>query len=865
LKEAFSFSMKKKPVILKLTGELGLGKSYLLRQFVQVVASLDAQVVRAECLFAERDTPIAAAVAVVDALLELEDNTALEDIHAALTGLLGGAPNYLKRQKRFFGELLLSPQTVWDSHSSNRRELIRKTAFGLGVLLAQRATQKGLVLIVDNAQWLDGPSVDVLSELSQNILAVPVFVVLAGQPNTLEYRRIDNLMMMTLSELSNEFMTQLIVSKIGDSNDVLEISAQILERAHGNPFFATEIIDSLIQRGIIKQLGVSKSGTPMFVQTRPGVIHLPTTVKGIADSRINSLSSETRTTLRTASVIGAEFTADELAQLSGQDVSLPLKELLEKGFLTSKRDAANREQYNFTRSIEREAAYDGLSQADRRQLHQKMARRLMREVDAGQSIPPVRIAWHLDKSGQSALAAQYYLQAGENAMNVYSSRRALRLFDRALALIPLGERERYNVLVRKERVIRDIGLHEIHLATIREMEDLGNRFEDVLMRATAAYRHAQYEFAEGNFKSSAHKLSEAIRLAEKTDDIVLKVDIFRLLAYLAIEEGALDTAMDCCNWAFSFINDSADGYFLKARILGLKGLVLMEMGRINEAAWPLVNSMISFRKLDDKRNESVQLANLALLAQARGYLIESLGFFEHALELDREIRDVSQRGRKSVGCANIRVELGQFEKGEELLEEALRICRQNAEPLGELEAKLGLAELMTQKGEPQAARDLLLEVQGVRFLYDSAIARVRHNRMLCEACIESGDTEMAVNAGLNMFEVAMESGMRAEVVHGVAFYSLALAMHGDVEKSEEIASAFPNLAKETGLVRHGEKAWWLYARTLMELGKPNAAGAALEKAREEVMRKISYFDNQKHVTQYRRHPLIRSILQKKLP
>ncbi|MBN2525267.1 MAG: protein kinase [Deltaproteobacteria bacterium] len=865
LKEAFAFSMKKKPVVLKLTGELGLGKSILLRQFAELVAGLDTQVVRAECLFAERDTPIAAAVAVIGELLSLEDNPKPTEVHDALANLIGGAPHYLERQQQFFAKLLSSPEAVWDSYGHNRRELIRKTAFGLGVLLSQRASQKGLVLIVDNAQWLDGPSVDVLSELSQNILPVSVFVVLAGQPHTLEYRRIENLMMMELSELSNEYMQELIVSKIGNSKDVQEISSQILERAHGNPFFATEIIDSMIQRGIIKQLGVSKKGHPIFVQTRPGVIHLPTTVKGIADSRINSLSSSVRTVLRTASVIGVAFTAEELLQLTGKDVQPELDELTKKGFLVATGDGSDTAEYNFLRSIEREAAYDGLSQGDRRQLHQKLARKLMREVDTGKSIPPVRIAWHLDKSGQASLAAQYYLEAGDAAMNVYSSRRALRLFDRALALIPLGERERYDVLMRKERVIRDIGLHDIHLETIREMEDLGNRFEDTLMRAKAAYRHSRYEYSEGNFKASARKLEEAIRLVDKTSDTMLKVDVLRALVYLAIEEGELKSAMVCCDWALRMVDDSDDAFFLKARVLGLKGLVLMEMGQINEAAWPLVYAMISFRKLGDRRNESVQLANLALLAQARGYLIESLGFFEHALQLDREIRDVSQRGRKSVGCANVRVELGQFEKGEALLEEALRICRENAEPVGELEAKLGLAELMTQRGEPQAAKELLLEVKGSRFLYDSAISRVRHNRMLCEACIESGDTKTAVTAGLKMHRTATETGMRAEEVHSVAFYSLALAISGDLVSAEKVAAAFPELIDGIGLVRHAEKAWWLYARTLTALGKHIDANNALERAHGEVMRKIGYFDNQKHVSQYRNHPLIQSILNKKLP
>ncbi|MBN2341853.1 MAG: protein kinase [Deltaproteobacteria bacterium] len=862
MKEAFNYSMKNKPVILRLTGELGLGKSSLIRQFVQVVHELDRQVVRMECLFAERDTPLAAAVAAIGALLDIGDNIERPVIRDALSELLDGAPNYLKRQERFFGDLLTSPEAVWDSYNQNRRELIRKTAFGLGVLVSQRATRQGLVLIVDNAQWLDGPSVDILAELAQNTLPVPVFVILAGQPGTLAYRRIHNLMMMELSELSNEFMKQLIASKIGTSQDVHEISEQILERAHGNPFFATEIIDSLIQRGILKQLGLTKGGRPIFVQTRPGVIHLPTTVKGIADSRINSLSSAVRTTLRTASVIGLEFTSEQLQSLIGRNVSAELDELCEQNFLSAKRGTDDVVLYNFKRAIEREAAYDGLSKPDRRQLHQKLARQLMKELDAGKSIPSVRIAWHLEKSGQTELAADYYLKAGDAAMNVYSNRRALRLFERALTLLPLGSRSRYTALLRKERVIRDIGLHDIHQDTIREMEDLGNRFGDIHMRAKAAYRYSRYEYSEGNFKNAARKLEEAFRLSEKTDDKVLKVDAFRALAYLAIEEGELERAMDCCNWSLNLIENTSEDIYLRARILGLQGLVFMEMGRLNEAAYPLVYAMMAFRKMGNKRNESVQLANMALLAQARGNLIESLGFFEHALQLDREIRDVSQRGRKMVGYANIRVELGQFEKGEDLLEEALRICRENFEPVGELEAKLGLAELMIQKGESQAARDLLLEVQGVRFLYDSAISKVRHNRMLCEACIESGDIDGAIQAGLKMYEIATSAKMSAEVIHGVAFYSLALVRSGDLTRAEEISRQLPTLMEQIDLVRHAEKVWWLYFRVLTELDRPLEAARALDNARREVRRKIGYIDNAKHESQYRNHPLIKSILQR---
>jgi serine/threonine protein kinase/tetratricopeptide (TPR) repeat protein len=858
-------SQKNRPVILRLTGDLGLGKSSVVRELIKKAKFQGCTVLRNECLFAEKDIPLAAAAATIRTLLGIDDIFNEQGLSDSLNKLLGSVPAYKQRQFNFFSSLLVSPAMLWEKNPAKRRELIRQTAFGIGVILSQISPPDGLLLIIDNAHWMDGPTVDVLSELARNMLSIPVFLVLAGQPETLAYRHIEHMETQELRELSNTDMKRLIEARIGTHTSTKEVTGEILARSHGNPFFANEIIDSLISRGILEPSGSKNGHTNEYKQSKPGVIVMPTTIQGIAESRINTLNNAERTVLRTAAVIGSKASKTVLTQIIGRDITQNLETLIDKGFLvpytrTDEQGGVSKTLYNFKRAIEREAAYEGLSRSDRISIHQKLARKFIKEEEEKKPVPPVQIAWHLDKSEQFDLAAQYYIKAAEAAIHVYSARRAARLIDRALTITPPGTTKRYDALLKKERIIRDIGIHDIHLETIKEMEELGHQCKDFSMQATAAYRHSRYLYYEGNFDEAATMINSALRMAKKAGDTQIMVESLRELGYLAIEEGSLKDAMDCVRWAFDIIHEDSEDIYLKARIMGLEGLIFMEMGILSKAVYPLVYAMMVFRKLGDKRNESVQLANLALLAQARGFLMEALSFIEHALSIDREIKDISERGRKQVSYADIRIELGQIHKGELLLDDSLKLCQNNFEPFGELEAKLGLADLFIQKGQEFLAQELLNSLKEQKFLNTSAMSLARHRRLTTEMYIGLKQFDTAVSAAEDAVDVAERSGMNAEVIHGVSLHALALAYSGDHDFAQDEVYHVEELMKNAGLVRNTEKIWWRCAGALHIAGNFKDRDEAIHKAQVEAQRKLDLIEDQKHKKLFKNHPLIFKIL-----
>jgi eukaryotic-like serine/threonine-protein kinase len=859
--DAYRVSMTGRPTLLKVTGELGLGKSRILRHFIDQIRVDNVHIIRIECLFAERDTPLAATVETLRSILAIDEHYADFRLDHSLAPLLGRAPNYFERQRAFLEGLFSSSEDVWARAHDRQRDLIRRTAFALGVLLTRLAAEKGVVLVVDNAHWMDGPSVDILSELASNIVSAPVFVVFMGPPETLTGRRIENLDRMEISELSESVMRRIIASRLGSGGGIEEISQQILERSHGNPFFASEIIDSLIERGILQEGTRDGSGEPVYRQARPGAIRLPTTMEGIATSRIDTLDAALRATLRTAAAIGSNFTTETIEALMGRRVLEDLKTLVQKKFLVELPQARQGvASYRFKKPMEREAAYAGLSRNDKQRIHQSEARRLIALMDGGHPVPPDRVAWHLDRSEQKDLAARYYLEAGKEAISAYSNRRALVLIDRALSLMPAGSASRYQGLVSRERVLRDLGMHDEHLETIREMEELGQLFNDPRMLGQASYRFAWYEFNEGNFDEAARKFTNTLQYARKSSDRVSQVETLRAIGYLCIEKGQLNQAMNCCRWALSLISDTPDDLYLRGRILGFQGLVLMEMGRIEDAAVPLASAMLIFRRLGDKRNESTQLGNLGLLAQARGNLLESVEFLEHAVSIDRQIRDVSERGRKLVACADARVEMGDFEQGKKLLGDALRICRNNYEPIGEVEAELGLAQLELERGNPDAAMQLVFELLDNSILAGSRISHIRHRQILAAACIQTGDFVRARKAAEEATILAQSSQMAAEVIHGAALRGVALAHLGQHVDALAATDRLEEMVDALGGIRLAEVIWWRWSRTLEVCGDREGAARALNRARGEVARKAELITNPKHRLLFNEHPRIRAIL-----
>lgn len=859
LRQAMTAAQGGHLVLLRLVGDIGVGKSRLASHFLDTSTDRGTRVVRLEALFAERARPFATASAVTRALLGIAEGGASEErLRERILSLLGGAPHYAERQEAFFSAFLESPEDMWAKGGPSRRELIRRAAFGMGVLLSLLARRETLIIAIDNAHWIDAQSVDVLSELARQRAALGVMVLLLGQRTTLSGRHITGLSSLMLDDLPEAAMRELVRDRLGDSEDLQDLAEQILVRAAGNPFFANEIIDSLIEQRLLVPSGDGVE--TRFRQAGTGDVPLPSTVEGIAASRVDKLPHGQRTVLRMASALGAIFDAATLGKLAGYDVGVEITALVEQGLLVEMPGAESGGAFRLRQPVVREAAYAGLAEQDRRRIHTVLSDELILAEQQGRSVPPVQIAWHLEGKGEHDAAGQYYLKAADEVLAVYSSREAVRLYDLALPLLDPNAVSTFEARSRRERVLRDLGRFEDRAGEIGRMRGMAAKLGDDTLLARCAVALAQLRYDQGEFVEAAEALRNALEIAVRTGDTVVQMEALRLLAYVAVEQGHLIRALDCAKRAIALCSgDDELAQYRRARALGIKGFVMLNMGHLAEATPPLAEALVVFRKLGKRRNESQVMSNLALLAQARGELGSAIEFLESAMRIDALVRDTSARGRKLAALGRIRTELGDFDTARANLDDGRAICRDNRETVGEVEADLGLAELLLELDQAQAAREILEVVGRGGVVGRSRLLLVWHRQLAAVALMRTGLTNAAMRLADEAARIALESGMNGEAARSSALSGLLLSQADQPGKAQSAARRALELLDTLGQVRRAEEVHAWLAKTFDAARLPYRAELALEAARAEVRRKLSLIPDRTARKLYQASPLVGAI------
>ena len=118
--------------------------------------------------------------------------------------------------------------------------------------------------------------------------------------------------LLTIEPMDDDDLVELIKQYVEVEEVPEELSSVILERAEGNPFFAQELIATLVQRGLVKvEGGVCR----LLGQPEQLAAAFPERVESLLISRLDHLPQDHRTTLLVASVLGRTFSVRMLADV----------------------------------------------------------------------------------------------------------------------------------------------------------------------------------------------------------------------------------------------------------------------------------------------------------------------------------------------------------------------------------------------------------------------------------------------------------------------------------------------------------------------------------------------------------------------
>jgi predicted ATPase len=256
----------------------------------------------------------------------------------------------------------------------------RQVVRSLRLLFRRLAKERPLVLVLEDAHWLDPSSLVFLEDLLPLTREVPLRVCLAGRPEadsaTAALRTLareccaDQVEEVHLAPLDAEEIRALVHNLVGGGELPRSLREAIAARAEGNPLFVEEVIRALVDLGGLVR---DESGA-WRVTVKAGEITIPNTLQGVITARIDRLFQGPKDALRTAAVVGRSFSHALLAAVvpdpSGLAGDLAL--LREREFVRVLRTQPQPE-YSFKHVLIQEAAYEGLLLRRRRELHLKVA------------------------------------------------------------------------------------------------------------------------------------------------------------------------------------------------------------------------------------------------------------------------------------------------------------------------------------------------------------------------------------------------------------------------------------------------------------------------------------------------------------
>jgi len=205
----------------------------------------------------------------------------------------------------------------------------------------------------------------------------------------------------------------------------------ILEKTEGNPFFMEEMVQALIEQGV-----VVRDDETMLVKPLTG-LRIPTTVQGVLAARIDHLPAAEKELLQTLAVIGKEFPLGLLLRVVPQaeeELQRQLFRLQEAEFIYEQ-PAFPEVEYTFKHALTQEVAYASLLIERRKALHERAARAIETLFHNQLEDHYSELAHHYSHSANTGKAAAYLQLAGQQAVQRSAYAEAITQLTAALELL----------------------------------------------------------------------------------------------------------------------------------------------------------------------------------------------------------------------------------------------------------------------------------------------------------------------------------------------------------------------------------------------------------------------------------------------
>lgn len=497
--------------------------------------------------------------------------------------------------------------------------------------------QMPVVLELDDSHWIDGDTLIFLQSLARNIESFPILLIASSRYNDdgspVELGIFDDKSHRVPLTSLNKAATKRLLENIIQSAVPNETVQYIFSKSEGNPFYTEQIIFYLQDHSLFNGRYVIQSKD----------IKLPSTVTEVIIARIDRLKEDLKETIKTAVVLGKEFSVPLLStMLQG----IPLKKHLIDIENEAIWESLSELKYIFKHALIHETVYEMQLKKSIRALHQLAAESIEAMFKDQIEGYYADLAHHYQKAEMFSKAIHYLEKAGNQAKDKYENEKAIDFYDQLIAVL-----ENVNNIPQILQSTENFD---------RIMIDSLTKKGDILFwtgkidEAHPIYEHARNKARKMNYEEMYKNLSTQIgQLYYIKKDYEQAEKLFRL--QLDLDRHA-DTP-------------------LYGRNLLLLGIIYREKGDFRKATHYISKSTAVFNQTNDALSVANAQRELGIMYANKGNLSEALNIFQDVLPVFDSLNDVLGIIRSKNDIATIYNLRGDYDAALDYLSSALELCK----------------------------------------------------------------------------------------------------------------------------------------------------------------------------------------------
>jgi class 3 adenylate cyclase/tetratricopeptide (TPR) repeat protein len=414
--------------VVLISGEPGIGKSRLTAAFSAQIESEPHSRLRYFCSPHHQDSALYPFIAQLERAAGFGRDDPVDAKLGKLRALL--APGTRDDDDiALLSELLSLPSSAADLNLS----LQRKREKLLEALLNQfeaEARHRPVVMVFEDAQWIDPTSRELLDLSVDRVRHLPVLLAITFRPEFQPpWGGRSHVMNLTLNRLGERDGEALVHKLAGGAALTAEIVSEIVERTDGVPLFVEELTKAVLESAgqVTAVLGAASHAARS----------VPATLHASLMARLDRLGPAPKETAQIGAVLGREFSyelIEAVAQRPERELQAALRQLSDAGLLFC-RGTAPHASYLFKHALVQDAAYGTLLRARRQELHGRVAAALETHFADLVERQPELLAHHLTAAGDTERAAHQWLKAGQHAAEQSAYLEAIAHLERGLGLL----------------------------------------------------------------------------------------------------------------------------------------------------------------------------------------------------------------------------------------------------------------------------------------------------------------------------------------------------------------------------------------------------------------------------------------------